>query len=143
MLAPERVTPATRGVRAEVALRPSRGGAGLLCRASADGDAGYAVLLGADGRAQLSRIDDGAAAVLDERRLAPEERSARGEPWTLRLTCGPGAPGDPIALSYSVNGAPTARVVDAEAVDPGDEAGVGLVARDGAARFDDFSLTLG
>ena len=39
VLAPQRVTPATRGTLAEVALEPSRGGAGLLCRAASDGSA--------------------------------------------------------------------------------------------------------
>jgi hypothetical protein len=33
-------------------------------------------------------------------------------------------------------------VVDREGIDPGDSARVGLVARDGAARFDDFALWL-
>ena len=45
------------------------------CRASYDGAPGYALLLGADGRVQLSRIEDGKASVLKDFRLTPNERS--------------------------------------------------------------------
>jgi len=142
VLAPQRVTPATRGTLAEVVLEPSRGGAGLLCRAASDGSAGYALLLGADGRVQLSRIDDGKASVLKDFRLTPNERSERGKASLLRLGCGTGSPGEPVTLIFSVNATPYGTVVDEHGVDPGAEARVGLVARDGAATFDDFALSL-
>lgn len=142
VLAPERITPPTRGVLAEVVVEPSRGGAGLLCRAAFDGAAGYALLLGTDGRVQLSRIADGKASVLKDFQLTDNERADRGKPSLLRLGCGTGAPGGPVTLIFSVNATPFGTVVDQDAVDPGTDARVGLVARDGAARFDDFALSL-
>ena len=123
-------------------LEPSRGGAGLLCRAAHDGSAGYALLLGADGRVQLSRIEDGEASVLKDFRLTPNERAERGKASLLRLGCGTGKPGEPVTLIFSVNATPYGTIVDEQSVDPGGEARVGLVARDGAARFDDFALSL-
>ena len=142
VLAPQRIEPATRGTLAEVVVEPSRGGAGLLCRASFDGGSGYALLLGADGRVQLSRIEDGGSSVLKDFQLTPNERSERGKPSLLRLGCGTGKPGEPVTLIFSVNATPYGTVVDERAVDPGPEARVGLVARDGTARFDDFALSL-
>ncbi len=142
VLAPQRITPPTRGALAEVVVEPSRGGAGLLCRAAFDGGSGYALLLGPDGRVQLSRIADGKASVLKDFRLTENERSPRGKPSLLRLGCGTGKPGEPVTLIFSVNATPYGTVVDRESVDPGPDARVGLVARDGTARFDDFALSL-
>ena len=42
----------------------------------------------------------------------------------------------------SVNATPFGYVTDRESIDPGRSARVGLLARDGAARFDDFALYL-
>ena len=47
-----------------------------------------------------------------------------------------------MTLSYTVNATPYGFVVDRTSLDPGYAARVGLVARDGAARFDDFALWL-
>jgi hypothetical protein len=143
-LAPQEVRPGTRGTLSEVVLEPPSGGAGgLLCRMSADGGTGYALLLGSDARVRLLRLEDGDATVLKAHRLSPNERADRGKPSLLRLGCGTGAPGEPVTLIYSVNATPYGYVADERAVDPGETARVGLVAEDGVARFDDFALWLG
>ena len=142
VLAPQRVSrrPAARSPRS-CWSRPGAG-RGLLCRAASDGSAGYALLLGADGRVQISRIEDSKASVLKDFRLTPNERSEGGKASLLRLGCGTGEPGEPVTLIFSVNATPYGTIVDEQSVDPGREARVGLVARDGAARFDDFALSL-
>ena len=143
VLAPKRIEPATRGTLSEVVVEPPEGGAaGLLCRASDDGGTGYGLLLGADGKVQLLRLDGGKVRVIKQHRLTPNERSDRGKPSLLRLGCGTGAPGKPLTLIYSVNATPFGYVTDRESIDPGRSARVGLLARDGAARFDDFALYL-
>jgi hypothetical protein len=143
VLAPWPVRPATRGTLSEATLAPPDGGAaGLLCRASADGGTGYALLLGADGRVRLLRFEDGRASTLKEHRLTPNERADPGEPSLLRLVCGSGAPGGPVTLAYTVNATPYGYVADERAVDPGDRAHVGLIAQDGQAVFDDVALFL-
>ena len=121
---------------------PAGGGAGLLCRASEDYRTGYALLLYGRSRIQLVRLQDGDATTLKAHTLTPNERSDQGEPTLLRLGCGTGEPGRPVTLSYTVNATPYGFVADRKSIDPGDSARVGLVARDGAARFDDFALWL-
>jgi hypothetical protein len=143
VLAPQRIVPATRGTLSEVVVEPPAGGAaGLLCRASDDGGTGYGLLLGADGKVQLLRLDGGKVRVIKQHHLTPNERSDRGKPSLLRLGCGTGAPGKPLTLIYSINATPFGYVTDRESIDPGRSARVGLLARDGAARFDDFALYL-
>jgi hypothetical protein len=143
VLAPKRIEPATRGTLSEVVVEPPAGGAaGLLCRASDDGGTGYGLLLGANGNVGLLRLDGGKVRVIKQHRLTPNERSDRGKPSLLRLGCGTGAPGKPLTLIYSVNATPFGYVTDRESIDPGRSARVGLLARDGAARFDDFALYL-
>ena len=142
-LAPRSVDPARRGTLVEALIEaPSGGGAGLLCRASEDYRTGYALLLYGRSRIQLVRLQDGDATTLKAHALTPNERSDQGEPTLLRLGCGSGEPGRPMTLSYTVNATPYAFVADRTSIDPGDSARVGLVARDGAARFDDFALWL-
>ena len=61
VLAPKRIVPATRGTLSEVVVEPPAGGAaGLLCRASDDGGTGYGLLLGADSKVQLLRLETAA-----------------------------------------------------------------------------------
>ena len=133
--------PAARSPRSSSSRR--RGGAaGLLCRASDDGGTGYGLLLGADGKVQLLRLDGGKVRVIKQHRLTPNERSDRGKPSLLRLGCGTGEPGKPLTLIYSINATPFGYVTDRESIDPGRSARVGLLARDGVARFDDFALYL-
>ncbi len=79
---------------------------------------------------------------IKQHRLTPNERSDRGKPSLLRLGCGTGQPGQPLTLIYSINATPFGYVTDRESIDPGRTARVGLLARDGAARFDDFALYL-
>lgn len=141
--APRSVDPANRGTLLEAVVEaPPGGGAGLLCRASEDYRTGYALLLYGRSRIQLVRLQDGDATTLKAHTLTPNERSDRGAPTLLRLGCGSGEPGRPVTLSYTVNATPYGFVVDRTSLDPGDAARVGLVARDGAARFDDFALWL-
>jgi hypothetical protein len=143
VLAPKLIEPATRGTLSEVVVEPPAGGAaGLLCRASDDGGTGYGLLLGADGKVQLLRLEGGTVSVIKQHRLTPNERSDRGKPSLLRLGCGTGEPGKPLTLIYSINATPFGYVTDRESIDPGRSARVGLLARDGAARFDDFALYL-
>ena len=143
VLAPKRIEPATRGTLSEVIAEPARGGAaGLLCRASADGGTGYALLLDSNSTVRLLRLEDGKAKVLKQHRLTPNERSDPGKPSLLRLGCGTGKPGQPITLIYAINATPFGYVTDRASVDPGAQARVGLLARDGTARFDDFALYL-
>ena len=143
VLAPKRIEPATRGTLSEVVVEPPAGGAaGLLCRASDDGGTGYGLLLGADGKVQLLRLDGGKVRVIKQHHLTPNERSDRGKPSLLRLGCGTGEPGKPLTLIYSINATPFGYVTDRESIDPGRSARVGLLARDGVARFDDFALYL-
>jgi hypothetical protein len=143
VLSPKRIEPATRGTLSEVVVAPpARGAAGLLCRGSDDGGTGYGLLLGADGKVQLLRLEGGKVSVIKQHRLTPNERSDRGKPSLLRLGCGTGVPGKPLTLIYSVNATPFGYVTDRESIDPGRSARVGLLARDGVARFDDFALYL-
>jgi hypothetical protein len=143
VLAPKRIEPATRGTLSEVIAEPARGGAaGLLCRASADGGTGYALLLDARSTVRLLHLEDGKAKVLKQHRLTPNERSDPGKPSLLRLGCGTGKPGEPVTLIYAINATPFGYVTDRVSVDPGAQARVGLLARNGAARFDDFALYL-
>ena len=96
VLAPKRIEPATRGTLSEVIAEPARGGAaGLLCRASADGGTGYALLLDSKSTVQLLRLEDGKVKVLKQHKLTPNERSDPGKPSLLRLGCGTGKPGQP------------------------------------------------
>ncbi len=142
-LAPQRIEPPTRGTLSEVTVElPKRGAAGLLCRASSDGGTGYGLLLHANAKVQLLRLDGGDVRVIKEHRLTPNERSDPGKPWLLRLGCGTGAPGQPVTLIYAINATPFGYVTDQESIDPGAEARVGLLARDGAPRFDNFALYL-
>jgi hypothetical protein len=143
VLAPRTVRPATRGTLSEVTVRvPSRGAAGLLCRASADGGTGYGLLLDAQAKVRLLRLEDGKVTVLKQHRLTPNERSDPGQPTLMRLGCGSAEPGQPLTLIYSLNATPYGYVADRASVDPGETAHVGLLARDGAAVFDDFGLYL-
>lgn len=143
VLAPERVEPATRGTLSEVTVRvPERGAAGLLCRASANGGTGYGLLLSGRSKVTLLRLEDGKARVLKQHFLTPNERSDRGKPSLLRLGCGSGTPGQPVTLIYSINATPFGYVTDRESIAPGKTARVGLLARDGVARFDNFALYL-
>ncbi len=143
VLAPWPGEPATRGTLCEAGVAPPDGGAaGLLCRASSDGGTGYALLLGADARVRLLRFEDGTARTLKEHELTPNERAEPGEGSLLRLTCGSGAPGEPVTLGYTVNATPYGFVADERAVDPGDRAHVGLIAQDGQAVFDNVALFL-
>ena len=143
VLAPQKVVPATRGTLSEVTVQPpKRGAAGLLCRGSSDGGTGYGLLVGADAKVQLLRLDAGKVRVLKQHRLTPNERSDRGKPTLLRLGCGSGEPGKPVTLIYAINATPFGYVTDRESVDPGGAARVGLLARDGVARFDNFALYL-
>jgi hypothetical protein len=143
VLAPKRIEPATRGTLSEVVAEPPRGGAaGLLCRASADGGTGYALLLDANATVRLLRLEDGKVKVLKQHRLTPNERSDHGKPSLLRLGCGTGKPGQPVTLIYAINATPFGYLTDRVSVDPGAQARVGLLARDGTARFDDFALYL-
>ena len=81
VLAPKRIEPATRGTLSEVIAQPPRGGAaGLLCRASADGGTGYALLLDSNSTVQLLRLEDGKVKVLKKHKLTPNERSDPGSP---------------------------------------------------------------
>ena len=143
VLSPKRIEPPTRGTLSEVVVEPPAGGAaGLLCRGSDDGGSGYGLLLGADGKVQLLRLEDGKVGVITQHRLTANERSDRGKPSLLRLGCGTGEPGKPLTLIYSINATPFGYVTDQDSVDPGRVARVGLLARDGVARFDDFALYL-
>ena len=143
VLSPKRIVPPTRGTLSEVIAEPARGGAaGLLCRASADGGTGYALLLDSKSMVQLLRLEDGRVKVLKQHRLTPNERSDPGKPSLLRLGCGTGKPGQPVTLIYALNATPFGYVTDQVSIDPGAQARVGLLARDGAARFDDFALYL-
>ena len=143
VLAPERIEPATRGTLTEVIAEPARGGAaGLLCRASADGGTGYALLLDSNSTVQLLRLEDGKVGVLKKHKLTPNERSDPGKPSLLRLGCGTAKPGQPVTLIYAINATPFGYVTDRVSLDPGAQARVGLLARDGTARFDDFALYL-
>ena len=143
VLAPKRIEPATRGTLTEVIAKPARGGAaGLLCRASDDGGTGYALLLDSDSTVQLLRLEDGKVKVLKKHRLTPNERSDAGKPSLLRLGCGTAKPGQPVTLIYALNATPFGYVTDRVSLDPGAHARVGLLARDGTARFDDFALYL-
>ncbi len=143
VLAPQKVEPATRGTLSEVTtLLPKRGAAGLLCRASANGGTGYGLLGGNDAKVQLLRLDGGKVRVIKQHHLTPNERSDRGKPTLLRLGCGTGAPGEPVTLIYTVNATPFGYVTDRESVDPGSTAHVGLLARDGVGKFDNFALYL-
>ena len=143
VLAPQPVEPATRGTLSEVTVQvPERGAAGLLCRASANGGTGYGLLLSGRGKVQLLRLEDGNAKVLKQHFLTPNERSDRGKPSLLRLGCGTGTPGEPVTLIYAINATPFGYVTDQDSIDPGSTARVGLLARDGVARFDNFALYL-
>ena len=143
VLAPRTVEPATRGTLSEVTTQlPKRGSAGLLCRASADGGTGYGLLVGGDAKVQLLRLEGGKVRVLKQHRLTPNERSDPGKPTLLRLGCGTGAPGQPVTLIYAINATPFGYVTDRESVDPGSTAHVGLLARDGVGKFDNFALYL-
>jgi hypothetical protein len=142
--APVRVEPGNRGTLSEAAVvAPRAGAAGLSCRMSADRRTGYVLLLYGRSRIQLVRLDDGRAETLKAHALTPNERSDPGEPTLLRLGCGTGEPGSPVTLSYTVNATPYGFVADRDGVDPGGSARAGIVARDGAARFDEFALWLG
>jgi hypothetical protein len=143
VLAPQKVQPATRGTLSEVTTQlPKRGAAGLLCRASANGGTGYGLLVGGDAKVQLLRLEGGTVRVIKQHRLTPNERSDPGKPTLLRLGCGTGAPGQPVTLIYSINATPFGYVTDRESVDPGGTAHVGLLARDGVGKFDNFALYL-
>lgn len=142
--APARVEPGNRGTLSEVAVQAPRGGAaGLVCRSSPDRRTGYALLLHGRSEVQLVRLEDGAAETLKVHALTPNERSDPGEPTLLRLACGTGAPGTPVTLGYTVNATPYGFVADRDSVEPGRSARVGVVARGGTARFDEFALWLG
>ena len=142
--APLRVEPGNRGTLSEVTVVAPRGGAaGLSCRMSADRRTGYVLLLYGRSRVQLVRLDHGRAETLKAHALTPNERSDPGAPTLLRLGCGTGEPGSPMTLSYTVNATPYGFVADRDSVDPGGGARAGMVARDGAARFDEFALWLG
>ncbi|MEO8688014.1 MAG: hypothetical protein ABI611_07310 [Solirubrobacteraceae bacterium] len=73
-------------------------------------------------------------------------RNQRGqtsaEYMLLRVGCGTGKPGQPVTLIYAINATPFGYVTDRVRVDPGAQARVGLIARNGAARIDDFALYL-
>jgi hypothetical protein len=143
VLSPERVEPATRGTLSEVTVQlPERGAAGLLCRGSADGGTGYGLLVSGRGKVTLLRLEGGKARVLKQHLLTPNERSDPGKPTLLRLGCGSGAPELPVTLIYSINATPFGYVTDRKSIDPGKTARVGLLARDGVARFDNFALYL-
>jgi hypothetical protein len=142
--APQPVEPGRRGALAEVAVSPPRSGAaGLFCRGSADGRSGYALLLDAEHRVRLLRVENGRTATLKRFRLAPNERSDAGKPTLLRLACGTAAPGKPLTIGFTVNSSPFAYVRDARALPAGASTRAGLIAEDGsAARFDEFALWL-
>jgi hypothetical protein len=143
VLAPQKVEPATRGTLSEVTTQlPKRGAAGLLCRASANGGTGYGLLVGNNAKVQLLRLEGGKVRVIKQHRLTPNERSDPGKPTLLRLGCGTGAPGQPVTLIYAINATPFGYVTDRESVDPGSTAHVGLLARDGVGKFDNFALYL-
>jgi len=143
VLAPKRIEPPTRGTLSEVIAEPARGGAaGLICRASSDGGTGYALLLDSSSMVRILRLEGGKVKVLKQHRLTPNERSDPGKPSLLRLGCGTAKPGQPVTLIYALNATPFGYVADRKSIDPGAQARVGLLARDGAARFDDFALYL-
>ena len=91
---------------------------------------------------QLLRLEDGKVKVLKKHQLTPNERSDPGKPSLLRLGCGTAKPGQPVTLIYALNATPFGYVTDRVSLDPGAQARVGLLARDGTARFDDFALYL-
>jgi hypothetical protein len=80
--------------------------------------------------------------VLNQHRLTPNERSDPGKASLLRLGCGTAVPGEPVTLIYAINATPFGYVTDQDSIDPGGSARVGLLARDGVARFDNFALYL-
>lgn len=132
--APRPAVPSTRSVLLESVVRlPDRGGAaGLFCRGSADRRRAYALLVRADGRWSVERLEDGRRRVLGSG-VVSLRTTRPGQATALRLLCGAGRAAENLTLGFTINAQPLRFVRDARSLAPPGRGGLGLAARGGSA----------